>query len=226
MTTATAVRERPIIFSGPMVKSILAGTKTQTRHIVKPQPGDEWSPVVGHYHPTITRHGEMEPGPEVFGAADEAEGRVCPYGRPRDRLWVREAHKVEPTPGCSFGDAMMARKLSVFYRHGSRKDIANGGSFSGSAIHVDYADIDFPMDKWGRWRPSIFMPRWASRILLDVVSVRVAQLSDMTEADARAEGFACVEEFDGYWMSLNGKRGYPWRAGLWVWVVEFKRITT
>src|SRR5690606_197652 len=85
------MKERPIIFSAPMIRAILAGTKTQTRRAVKPQPSSEWCPKVGTYHPTmIDRYGEEYPGAEVYGASDEREGRVCPYGQPGDRLWVRE----------------------------------------------------------------------------------------------------------------------------------------
>ena len=193
MTTATAVKERPIIFGGPMVAAVLAGTKTQTRRVVKPAPGNSWYPEVGRYHPTVVdRHGDMYPGDEVFGASDEFEGRVCPYGKPGDRLWLREGHKVEPTPGCTFGDAIMGRKLSVFYRDGERRDIDNGWSASGPDLHVHGVHHDFPADRYGIWRPSIHMTRWASRILLEIVSVRVERLQDISEADAEAEGLARV----------------------------------
>jgi len=83
------MKERPILFSGPMVRAILDGSKTQTRRVVKPQPSGVFCPAVGPYHPSrANRQGEAFPAPETYGASDEDEDYPCPYGQPGDRLWV------------------------------------------------------------------------------------------------------------------------------------------
>lgn len=158
--------ERPILFSGPMVRAILDGRKTQTRRIVKPQPHEECGPIeVGHYHPTvIDRHGDEQPGAEIFGAysLDGEWGAKCPHGQPGDRLWVREAFALAD-------DYEVDRVLNpggVFYR----------------ATHS-------PADDTSRWRPSIHMPRWASRLTLEVTDVRVERVQDISEK-AQKEPFS------------------------------------
>lgn len=165
------MKERPILFSGSMVRAILDGKKTQTRRIIKPPPYAEWMPEVGVYHPTIfDRHGEAFPGDPVFGAADEVDGRPCPYGQPGDRLWVRETFADEP-PGL-LSDGLSGR---VVYR-------------------ADYNEADYneewhsAPDRVDKWTPSIHMPRWASRISLHIKEIRVERLQDISEEDALAEG--------------------------------------
>jgi hypothetical protein len=201
------MKEKPILFSAPMVRAILAGNKTQTRRIVKPQPDTECEGVeivCEHYNPTKTdRKGEEYPGPEVFGFADENSGWVCPYGAPGDRLWVRE------TFWCGLKPEIHER-AAVAYR-------------------ADY----FPFDVTYKWKPSIYMPRWASRITLEVAAVRVERLQDISESDAMAEGIYSTVETDSdhvaptecykkLWESINGPGS--WDANPWVWVVEFKRL--
>lgn len=183
------MKERPILFSGPMVRALLAGTKTQTRRIVKAR-DLEWMDV---------HQGLREP--------DNAER--CPYGQPGNRLWVRE----------TWHDASSALHSCVLYR-------ADGDELYG-----------------GKWCPSIHMPRWASRITLEVTGVRVDRLQDINEADARAEGITdggCLncgepepcncaapqpdarDAFVHLWMSINGPDS--WAANPWVWVIEFRRL--
>ena len=162
------MKERPILFSGPMVRAILNGTKTQTRRV-------------------------MRPGERV----EKMILNKSPYGIPGDRLWVRETWTGADDP---------AHKHAVHYR-------ADG-------------------ERACRWRPSILMPRWASRITLEVTGIRIERLCDITERDALAEG--CVGDghvtvdaraaFKLLWGSLNAKRGYGWDANPWVWVIHFKRI--
>jgi len=141
---------------------------------------------------------------------------------------------------------MRGSKLSAFYRDGQRLDVDNGWSASGPGLHVHGVNHEFPADKYGIWRPSIFMHRWASRILLEVVSVRVERLLDITPQDCRSEGISvercgceicattsaiCPADGDAYigeyaelWDKINPKPGYAWATDPWVWVVEFKRI--
>ena len=235
---ATTVRERPILFSGPMVRAIFAGRKTQTRRVVDPQPqpngGAGFVPIEPYRTPNntwnwviaATGHGCRDPFP-------------CPYGVPSDRLWVREAwargHSLTPASGDR-----------VIYRaEGEVEDSSSRGP----------------------WRPSIFMPRWASRLTLEVVSVRVERLQEIGEQDAQSEGVDVAQRaaapgderrrcvhcgkhknehvgsanvcfgsngelysnrtyrggFAGLWDSINGKRA-PWVSNPWVWVVEFRKL--
>ena len=217
------MKEGPILFSAPMVRAILAGHKSQTRRVVKPQPSDDFLPTVGLYHPTKVdkRSGEAYPGDETFGAADDAEDYPCPYGQPGDRLWVRETWQTE---GADFRRVMMALgdiPPEVIYR----------------ADKTPKQDADFT--RHFRWRPSIFMPRWASRITLEIAEVRVERLQEITFEDAKAEGvpkelcnivttphMGYLDTRSGYralWYSINGKT-HPWSSNPWVWVVGFKRI--
>lgn len=201
------MKERPILFSAPMVRAILAGQKTQTRRMVKPIGGDDgfvlqdcgsgwWPYRSDDGESAITRDGNETP-------------HSCPYGQPGDRLWVREA-----------------------WRHiegGVMYDAAGGAIDAFEPETVYRADNE---KRPGPWKPSIHMPRWASRITLEVTGVRVERLCDISEADATAEGtpnslhlsggrFA-NENFCHLWETINGEGS--WSANPWVWVVKFARI--
>lgn len=200
------MKEIPILFNTPMVRALLEGRKTQTRRIVKPQPDHRADWLKCDMNDTY-RAGIK------FGEVPQFGHWKCPYGKPGDRLWVRETWTVKQL--CS------APQPPVYY----------------------YASYD-PCPHV--WRPSIFMPRWASRITLEVVSVRVERLQEITEEDARAEG--CEKEFEasaadflanknwdaeksstyrlGYkhlWESINGPGS--WAANPLVWVIEFRRVS-
>lgn len=201
------MRERPILFSGPMVRALLAGTKTQTRRIVKPQPDSTHSGFpywnVGGYRASWCRSaadgGPLEP----------ANPLLCRYGQPGDRLWVRETFgHFERNENFKLG-------CEVFYRA------------DGNCLELE------------PWRPSIHMPRWASRILLEITSVLVERLQDINQADAQAEGappgHPSIDQISrefGYadfprswyaqlWEEINGPDS--WAQNPWVWVVEFER---
>ncbi len=186
------MRERPILFSGPMVKAILEGRKTMTRRVIKPQSN------VSDYRP--------------IGVSEVGVKKACPYGEPGDRLRVNETWATEKGY-----DKTSPSKLPKVNRP-----------------RIHYL-ADGPKPSWaGRTRSPRFMVKWASRITLEITGVRVERAQDITEADARAEGFKDV--FDGKtffpvghffkttWDSLNAKRGYGWDANPWVWVIEFKRV--
>lgn len=213
------MKERPILFSGPMVRAIVTGQKTVTRRAVK-----EWQqPSLqedGTWFATAQRHqrwgfGVSGDDPESC-AAELASSGVCPYGRRGDRLWLREAWaqiNVAQAPGESW---------------------------------VVYRECDNRTDYGGPWKPSIHMPRWASRILLEITDVRVERLQDISDEQAEAEGIeGCIpscpgsydehgnpecdcmnltyeQSFQALWESINGRKS--WDANPWVWVVEFKRI--
>jgi len=215
-----ATKERPILFSAPMVRALLDGSKTQTRRVVKMPPS--WDCVVyadwgNGWWPYRSDDGES---PNY----DNNEIPLnCPYGQPGDILWVRESwHQRGSWQAPGWPEA----EPEDYYWSGTRQV-------------VYAADSANPGDGW-RSRPSIHMPRWASRILLEVVSVRVERLQDIGEADARAEGVTiedrhtvgyCAGEFlppsirayRDLWEQINGAG--TWDASPWVWVVEFKRVS-
>lgn len=208
------MKERPILFSGEMVRALLAGTKTQTRRAVKHQPGPS----------CLIEEGFEGESPFVYSALygdgpghDVHEARtpcVCPYGQPGDRLWVREAWRTTGDAGRA--DYLPPRDLQpykVWYE----------------------ADGAAPADECvGKFRQSMFMPRWASRITLEVTAVRVQRLQDISGDDAAAEGWPGpdaansirsaypVAWYSRLWDHINGTGS--WDANPFVWVVEFKRI--
>lgn len=158
------MKERPILFSAPMVRALLAGTKTQTRRVVKPMRG--W----GERFPICKPEG-MAAGHEVWWWDGEFErvgvSQSCPYGVPGDRLWVREAWSFIGQQGIFDLNQAMPGNCKPIYR-------ADGGESD-------------------RWWPSIHMPRWASRLTLQITDVRVERLNDISEADAMAEGVYRVD---------------------------------
>jgi len=194
--------ERPILFSGPMVRAILEGRKTQTRRVVKPQPKDR----EGGISPICYEGDRWE-----FLDLEAAEQSVRNlYGKPGDRLWVRETFS---TLDCHHGQTV--------YRAGGEKNLTDM-----------------------KWKPSIFMRRKHSRITLEIVSVRVERLQDISYRDCEAEGLMHVHRgwwvnpyaedpqatgadegflcYRNLWESINGKGS--WKTNPWVWVIEFKRL--
>lgn len=212
--------ERPILFSAPMVRALLAGTKTQTRRVVKPQPveqRDGWA----WWHKGLDA-GHLHTGADAMA---RLMAPLCPYGAPGDRLWVRETWARDSEDG------------ALFYR----ADVGTGNEADDWQHNIDVGASGY------RWRPSIHMPRTVSRITLEITAVRVERLQDISEADAIAEGVApypkCREDDDTETFSRIGKvRGdsFPiaryaarweqinglglWDANPWVWVVEFARV--
>lgn len=227
----TTVKERPILFSAPMVRAILEDRKTVTRRVFKPHQIPEWSPEdpemgMGHEWHAIgqkdRRYGFMVSGATAQECAEQLIScRACPYGQSGDRLWVREAWVADAQV-----DAVTPRDLS----QGEPIQYPADG-----AVRQTGCSMITP----GKTRPSIHMPRWASRILLEITDVRVERLQDISRADIRAEGLQCPPELgsddvspnyrDWYpaawrdlWESINGAES--WKANPWVWVVEFKRV--
>lgn len=217
------MKERPILFSAPMVRALLDGSKTQTRRIAKAKDlarasadGVElWSGFMGW---------QLAEAVLADQSLSTNKDTRCPHGQLGDRLWVRETHR--PIFGQTCG-----------------------------LIAVDY--LADPREKWERlgdqigtptkWTPSIHMRREYSRIMLEVVSVRVERLNDCSEADAQAEGATLYApanhlshggwSHDGYYVHASARESYErlwnaingagsWEANPWVWVVEFKRVTT
>jgi hypothetical protein len=216
------MKERPILFSGPMVRAILEGRKTQTRRVVKQ--GGRRDGVLGR-----RMHGDQKLWPYRL-----AEGRLapseevpCPYGMPGDRLWVRETwycddFRVQAGPYLRPDDWGSETQERMMYFRASH-EAPGGGTYTGFSGET----MNNP------WRPAIHMPRWASRISLELTGVRVERLHDLTTGDANAEGFpydgpqpegARIRWYRELWDSLNTKRGFGWERNPWVWVIEFRRV--
>lgn len=223
--------ERPILFSGEMVRAILDGRKTQTRRVITPGTalfdGSSW-PKTRPPTDAAWDCAFVDPGPSPAGNRgpylqlpfpkhDHEVHRIYPRIWAGDRLWVRETWATTEQAGVHPSDAEFVYRAT---------DPAWGTEMVG----------------W-KWQPSIFMPRWASRLLLDVVSVRPERLQDISEEDAKTEGVTTDKQrgtvngepadlypmthkqsFMWLWDSINGKRpGCSWAANPWVWVVSFKR---
>lgn len=221
--------ERPIIFSGPMVRAILDRKKTQTRRVVN---ADKVGPSVWS-HDSIG--GWRQQGSEWSARAGECNVYSrpvgCPYGMPGDQLWVREIlqrFNGQPKPTAQY----RADITGVVGRNSPHGAAANGAALWWSERAVV---------------PSIHMPRWACRLTLEVTAVRVERLQEISGKDIEAEGAVLrphyieglegpnpVSAFDGKvyldlkslwaagWDSINTKRGYSWESNPWVWVIEFK----
>lgn len=235
------MKQRPILFSGAMVRAVLAGRKTQTRRAVKPQPPsvEAVRELSGATFGLFTDHtpGDYRVAGPVWAVRDLMGGRdphwICPYGVPGDRLWVRENGWQPKEP--------------------STREMRNGADtwprYVYAADHPNIINDAEDYKKWG-WtrRPSIHMPRVFSRLTLEITAVRVEQLHTITEADAKAEGFDESREdlpaLDGpiggglhikgarawhsaagnfliYWEALNAKRGYGYDTLPWVWCISF-----
>ncbi|HAG3179117.1 TPA: hypothetical protein G8Z49_004587 [Salmonella enterica] len=224
------MKERGMIFNGEMVRAILDGRKTQTRRIVNPQPeltkgsGFSWKGCL---------YGS--------GSNDRETNRnfahiKCPFGKPGDRIWVRETYH-----GPLFDYEHMESYLEDSSKF-EKPDFCIYRADGNPAPEFYDADDNLHCG----WRPSIHMPRWASRILLEITNVRVERLNSISEQDALREGidrerleesqdnYDCIADhnmtgrptatgaFKYLWESIYGEEN--WQANPWVWVIEFKRV--
>ncbi|EPG2184130.1 hypothetical protein I8I28_000722 [Enterobacter cloacae] len=215
------MKERGMIFNGEMVRAILDGRKTQTRRIMKVQPSDGFHPTHNGYDLDLNAHwytpgvvdknGYLQPAKkDVFGVADENEGYTCPFGAVGDRIWVRE----------TWAEAGAGAPDLKLYR-------------ANYPEHVPTHYENVPPDDEIRWTPSIHMPRWASRLTLEITGVRVERLASVSDEDAGKEGYPANPApyggtmdkwlwFRGLWDSIYPDQSF--RHNPWVWVIEFKVV--
>jgi hypothetical protein len=224
------MKERPILFSAPMVRAILDARKTQTRRLVK-KPS-----VIG-----IVENGG-QPGYQL-----------CPYGAPGDRLWVRETWQLfDPHPDADGDLFVVGADRMARGRRAPYVGVVNDRPIEWTACYRADGELAHPTHGEARWKPGIHMPRWASRITLEITDVRVERLHDISRDDAIAEGarrfddipdphpygqgsrWSCEDPpntehclgspqmaFANLWSRINGAES--WDANPWVWVVSFKR---
>lgn len=222
-------RERPILFSAPMILALLSGAKTQTRRIVKFQRGVGGAPLL----PLIGQKSAIYLTDDIAGCLSwipvgggpelpwpvERMSEVSPYGARGDRLWVRETFALsQHDPETSEPDTKNASDWDApIYR----ADGDQGGEWTNAAGEP----IKAP------WKPSIFMPRWASRLTLEVTDVRVERLQSIDPEDAMREGvgeldfdepLSSVEAFERLWTKINGSGS--WEANPFCWAISFRVI--
>lgn len=216
------MRERPILFNAEMVRAVLDGRKTQTRRIMSPQPADDIQP---HKFPNKALLGWLSSLEHKHGSFT---AHICPFGQPGDRLWVRETWADVNHDGCP----------AVAYRaDGEVRDLNEDDGEEDDPNLEKYWFANWYPDlisgTEGRWTPSIHMPRWASRITLEITGVRVEWLASISSDDARAEGYPADRAADGgnsdpwLWFRDLWDGIYPeqsFKANPWVWIVEFKRV--
>ncbi|KKL63044.1 hypothetical protein LCGC14_2179100, partial [marine sediment metagenome] len=216
----------PIIFNTEMVKAILDNRKSQTRRVIKPQPTPEpdrieyYGEKIGWGWVPTSRSGKIG----IF----KPPGYKCPYGEIGEKMWVRE----------------------TWAKVGDNEDDIHGSRYCGSYGSVYFKADYLPSDDHLKWKPSIFMPRWASRIDLEITDIRVERVQDIKERDCESEGIEVAESIGDYagalwtartekatfnfsnaqsafqylWDSINAKRGYGWKVNPFVWVIDFKEI--
>lgn len=225
------MKERPIIFNDDMVRAIRDGRKTQTRRIIKPQP-------------TLSESTGFNWKGYAYGIGSSRKDTVrnfanclktCPFGQVGDQLWVRETWQG---PLVDYDDA-----YSMFKDPTPYQKVENCVYRADGGPCPEFTDADDELRQG--WRPSIHMPRWACRILLEITAVRVERLNEINPNDAAREGLVqlpasgryCISQGDQYfggashdarevfswlWASIYGDES--WNTNPWVWVIEFKRV--
>lgn len=202
------IQERPFPVSGDEVRAIRDGLQSQFRRVIIPQPPTKTTRVLET--PTLSTTWIAYRGESGLQAIE------CPFGKAGDRLWVRETWTL------------------------GRATIDNGDKHPYERVHKPRKDLVQPVlyranrlanDSDHRWRQSTRMPRWASRLTLEIVSISAQRLRDMMIRDCEAEGIVSagdhtclLDEYEVRWNAYNSRRGYPWHPDLWTWVVRFEQV--
>ncbi|HCI7025576.1 TPA: hypothetical protein NPQ74_001868 [Klebsiella pneumoniae] len=208
------MKERGMIFNGEMVRALLDGRKTQTRRIMKVQPSEDFTPMnmaletdyKAHWYTpgVVDKDGYLQPASKkVFGVSNENEGYSCPFGAVGDRIWVRETFQ---------GPLFDYDLMDSYCKDPTPFEKPEFCVYKADGVPApEFYDADDELHCC--WRPSIHMPRWASRILLEITSVRVERLNAISEEDAQREGvhtevwdqtvvarnYAARDEFFQFW---------------------------
>lgn len=234
------MKERPVLMNGAMVRATLRDVdpKTQTRRVIKPQPlGYPWFWEGDDVDPDPQWFDSYCVGEEPCGAYSEEINKPmrCPFGQPGDRLYVRETWQAWQRTSYEHDEW---QPIGVKDATASKQRAYAGG------VRVDAIEYCADGKSAGPWTPSIHMPRWASRITLEVTGIKVERLQDISEEDARAEGversditgmyhptpfagevhakLTARQAFESLWKAINGPDS--WDANPWVWAITFKRI--
>jgi hypothetical protein len=225
------MKERPIIFTGEMVRGIIEERKTMTRRAIKPQPiyegehsyGDSWAWKKGiDWFSGVTTL-------QLTSKAGLLHEDRNPYGQPGDRLWVRETWGIGTR-----SDPFQGWRDGIEYR----VDEVYLDDIDDLPLYPIPEGVEYEQYETNGWRPPIHMPRWASRILLEVTSVRVEHIQDITLDEIRSEGILDARpstvrfgdtptlqtQFANLWDSINAKHGCGWGVNPWVWVVGFMKV--
>lgn len=233
------MKERPIIFSADSVRAILDGRKTQTRRVVVPtQSTPKVAPLAMEPWLIDGEQQEYDDGRPLWVGYHHDYPKAgkwfaCPHGQIGDRLWVREEIRGDGQPG---------NRRAGIMRYGADGEMVMPCLDCGYVVCRCESLTAVQDVIWGYRRPVLpahLMPRWASRLTLEIVGVRVQRLADMAIEDFVAEGIEHIGDgvgrwngsysmayslFASEWDKLNAKRGYPWDSNPWVWVIEFKRL--
>ena len=190
--------EKPILFSGEMIRAILDGRKTITRRVIKPLALErpEWI--------ASQRRWNVVHRPDGLGRLV-----LCPYGQPGDRLWVKEVWTLWSNATDWY---------TVSYAAEAEVDGAT------VTIHPVKCERDLRVLQSRGVKSARFMPREFSRITLEVTGVRVERAQEITDMDARAEGVDCRLTFSALWDTINQARGFGWDMNPWCWCISFRRI--
>jgi hypothetical protein len=211
------IKERPILFNGDMVRAILIGQKTQTRRPIKNLP-----------ECTLLDMKRDPKAQDPYMAEWLLKNIKCPFGQVGDRLYVRETwrHWVDYDQEGKIED--WARQVYVAYRATPRVGFRPEPDKKRIVFLDESTPLEYNKNLLGPWKPSLHMPRWASRILLEIDEIKVERIQEISGSDAYAEGFQAVEEFNGcfrsVWDSIYEGQGLGWEVNPYVWVVKFHQV--
>jgi len=208
------------------IRAILAGTKTQARQVVKPQPTDYGLSWVTSCDGEFSAWKDQGLLLDEYSAAGGPSQRTCPYGQPGDRLWVPEKHAVTDLSDGTPVVAYAADKSQIAI---GRAAPEGDDRLIQKYVFLDDVHVD-------RWRSPVSMPRWASRITLEITNVRVERLRDISEEDALSSGCGVLKPYSAHWSERDVAREDfrlrheathgpgSWDANPWVWVMDFRRV--